>query len=56
MARALKARFSQFRNGGKANEADYFVRRCRRRNSGLVVESREAQASPALVREIQPSF
>jgi hypothetical protein len=25
---------------GKANEADHFVRRCRQRNSGLVVEKR----------------
>jgi hypothetical protein len=26
--------------GGKVNEANYFVCRCRRRNSGLVVEKR----------------
>jgi hypothetical protein len=48
--------FSQFRNGGRADEADYFVRCRRRRNSVLVVETCEAQASPALVREVQPSF
>ena len=34
------ARLSQFRNRGKANEAGYFVCRCRRRNSSLVVEKR----------------
>ena len=27
-----------FRDGGRVNEAHYFVRRCRRRNSGLMVE------------------
>jgi hypothetical protein len=37
------------------NEVDYFVCRCRRRNSGLVVETCEAQASPAPVRKVQPS-
>jgi hypothetical protein len=29
---------------GKANEANYSLRRCHRRNSVLVVEKREAQA------------
>jgi hypothetical protein len=39
----------------KGNEADYFVCRCRRRNSGLVVERREAQTlSRALVKIPSP--
>jgi len=33
---------------GEGNEADRFVCRCRRRNSGLVVESRKAQAPPLI--------
>jgi hypothetical protein len=41
------------RNGGKADEADYFVCRCRRRNSDLVVEKREAQAQDLIGPEQQ---
>ena len=37
-----------------ANEADYFVRRCHRRNSGLVVAKREAQAQGLIDRLFQP--
>jgi hypothetical protein len=38
--RVPAARFSQFRDGGKADEANYSLWRRRRRNSGLVVEKR----------------
>jgi hypothetical protein len=53
--RVPKARFSQFKNGGKANEADYFVRYYRRRNAVLVVEKREAQAQDLISPALRPS-